>query len=124
MNVCDKCFADLEIKQFIVSASKVQGKCDCCGEDGSTVDVNEILDFFTEFVKIFKYNELGGKPLIELIQEDWDIFSSNGVGSRFFSSADVSIILDLSMGLSLSHISFDPMLPVSYIDEITESVSF
>lgn len=123
MNVCDKCFADLEIKQFINSTSKNQGRCDCCDDEGYTVDVNEILDFFAEFITIFKYN-MDGKPLLEIIQEDWNIFSSNSVGSKFFKSADVSIVLDLSMGLSISNISFDPMLPVSYIDDITESVSF
>jgi len=122
MNVCDKCFADLEIKQFIVSTSKVQGKCDCCGEDGHTVDVNEILDFFTEFITIFKYDNIGGRPLVEIIQEDWSIFSSIDAGTKFLSSSDVLTSLASVKAVSLPSSKFDPMIPVTYVDEISESV--
>lgn len=123
MNVCDKCFTDLEIKQFIITTSKIQGSCDCCGQDGAILDVDEILDFFAEFITIFKYN-IEGKPLVELIQEDWNIFSSIDTGQSFFSSNDILDSLKLITDVSFSESVFDPMIPVSYTDEITDSVSF
>jgi hypothetical protein len=124
MNVCDKCFADLEIKQFIISTSKNQGRCDCCDENGALIDVRELLDFFTEFITIFKENNVDGRSLVELIQEDWFIFSSIDTGTKFFSSFDVLTSLASIAGVSLPGLKLDPMIRVTYVDEISESVSY
>lgn len=124
MKVCDCCFHDEEIKRFITSMSTEFGICECCSEEGNLIDVNEILDFFSEFISIFKHDEVEGKPLIEIIQNDWDIFSSVDIGEKIFSDSAVSIVLDLDMGLAFSGLAFSPNIPVSYVDEILESVSF
>lgn len=124
MKVCDCCFRDDEIKQFIVSTSTEHGICECCSEDGNLIDVNEILDFLSEFISIFKNDEVEGKPLIDLIQEDWDIFFSSETGIKILSDAGVLIALELAIGLTLSGSGFNPKISVSYVDEIVESVSF
>ena len=108
MKVCDCCFHDEEIKRFITSTSNEYGTCECCSEEGNLIDVNEILDFFSEFISIFKHDEVEGKPLIEIIQNDWGIFSSVEVGEKIFSDSAVSIVLDLDMGLALSESTFSP----------------
>lgn len=124
MKVCDQCFNDDEIKQFIVATSTLHGVCECCSKEGNLIDVNEIMDFFSEFISIFKHDDVNGEPLIDVIQNDWGIFSSVDIGKKILSDAAVSIVLDLDMGLALSVSSFSPDIPVSYIDEIVESVSF
>lgn len=124
MKVCDQCFNDNEIKQFIVATSTEYGACECCSKEGDLIDVNVILDFFLEFLSIFKHDEVEGKPLIEVIQNDWNIFSSVSTGAKILSDAADSIVLDLDTGLALSEVAFSPNIPVLYVDDIDESVSF
>ena len=124
MKVCDCCFRDEEIRQFIVSTSTEHGLCECCSKEGNLIEVNEILDFFLEFISIFKHDEVEGKPLIDVIQEEWGIFSSSEIGTKILSDIEFSIALDLEMNLVFKSPGFTPQIPVSYIDEIVESVSF
>lgn len=124
MKVCDKCFNDDEIKQFILSKSNQKGICDCCTQKGELIEIDELLDFFLEFVSIFQYDEFNGRPLIEIIQQDWDIFSSHEIGTKIFSDFNFSIALELEMGLGISENGFSPRILVSYIDEIIDSISF
>lgn len=123
MKVCEKCFDDIEIKQFIHSVSTQTGKCECCSETGAIIDVVEILDFFSEFVKIFKFDKQG-TPLIELIQEDWKIFSSIETGTQFLSIKEVSESIKSLLEIISANFALNAEIPVSYIDEINESVSF
>ena len=123
MKVCEKCFDDLEIKKFIHSVSTQTGKCGCCSETGTIIDVVEIMDFFSEFVKIFKFDKQG-TPLIEIIQENWRIFSSTETGILFLSDNEVSESIKSSLKNDFVDFVFNAEIPVSYIDEINESVSF
>lgn len=124
MKVCDQCFNDDEIKRFIIASSIEQGTCECCSNSGSLININELLDFFLEFVSIFTHDDLNGKPLIEIIQEDWDIFSSHLVGSKILSGIDFSSAKGLDQDLLLPSNGLEFQMPVSYIDEIVESISF
>jgi len=115
MKVCDKCFNDIELKHYIVSNSDEKGKCDYCSEgiNSPLLEVGELLDFFAEFISIFKFDD-DGIPLIELIQKDWDLFSGKSTGH--------DILLDVLATL-YSSIS-NPQDNVNYIDEIIESTSY
>jgi hypothetical protein len=124
MKVCDQCFNDDEIKRFIIAFSIEQGACECCSNSGSLININELLDFFLEFVSIFTHDDLNGKPLIEIIQEDWDIFSSHLVGSKILSEIDFSSAKGLDQDLLLPSNGLEFQMPVSYIDEIVEILSF
>lgn len=115
MKVCVNCFNDTEIKQFIVSNSNEEGKCDYC-DDGSNsllIEIGELLDFFAEFIKIFK-SSATGIPLAQKIQNEWNLFS--GV-------ATCNIILsDILLALKSPFINTD--ITVDYIDDIIECSSY
>ena len=124
MRVCDQCFNDDEIKRFILSESNHEGTCDCCDQNGHLVEIAELLDFFLEFVSIFKLDEFGGRPLINIVQEDWDIFSSHKIANKILSEIDFSSAKGLNQELFSASNGFDLQVSVSYIDEIVESILF
>jgi len=115
MKVCIHCFNDLELKRFIASYSDEQGLCDYCrdGSETELLDIEELLDFFAEFFEIFK-EDIHGTTLLELIQNDWNLFSdkpeSNDVLSDLISILGTSIM--------------NSRTKVGYIDEIKECASY
>ncbi len=115
MHVCSSCFNDDELKRFIESDSSLKGICDFCDNktESEIIKLDELLDFFEELLNIFEKNE-EGKPLIELINEDWDLFSSNDVGSKILAS----LFLPLKSKFS------NPNQNVTYTNEIIECTSF
>ncbi len=124
MNVCDQCFNDNEIKQFIVATSAVHGVCECCSKEGHLIEIAELLDFFLEFVSIFKHDESGERSLIEIIQEDWGIFTSPEIGTKVLSGIDFSTAIGIDYDLLLASNGLNMQIPVSYIDEIVGIISF
>lgn len=115
MKVCVHCFNDLEIKQFIISNSTENGSCDFCDEacNSALIEVGELLDFFAEFIQLFKLSATG-LPLSQLIQKDWNLFSSEIVCNNILST----ILLSLESPISNCHDTVD------YTDEIVECSSY
>lgn len=115
MKVCVHCFNDLEIKQFIVSNSNEKGKCDYCEDGSSTVliEIGELLDFFAEFIKIFKYSATG-IPLAQKIQKEWNLFSGEATCNNILS--------DILLALKSPIINSD--ITVDYTDDIIECSSY
>lgn len=113
MKLCDCCFADVEIKQYIVSESQEKGICEYCSESGSLLEVGELLDFFKQFLSVFEESE-DGKPLNSVVQNDWKIFSNNQVCNDILSDVLCTCggIIDSSEAL------------VSYNHDIMECVEF
>ncbi len=114
-NVCDLCFNDIELKQFISSNSKKIGICDYCHSEHEShlIDIKEILDFFVEFISIFK-PVAKGKTLLDLVQSDWNIFSKDSVCRDILADTLLEIKSPILTTLQ----------SVEYIDEITECVSY
>ena len=114
MRICVNCFNDLELKQFIISNSNEKGQCDYCSEGiySELLEVGELLDFFAEFIGIFELDE-NGKPLVELIQSDWNLFSGKA------ECHDILSDILLAINSSIPH----PQECVSYIPEINENIS-
>jgi RES domain-containing protein len=114
MKVCVHCFNDIELKQFIKVNSNETGLCDYCSNDkySDLLDISELLDFFAEFVNIFKHDS-SGKPLVGLIQSDWNLFSGEIECNDILSD----ILLTLNS-------PFKPQENVNYIDEIIDCVSY
>lgn len=114
MKVCVHCFNDLELQQFIKVNSTEKGKCDYCsdGLNSELIEIGELLDFFAEFIGIFKYDSQGAS-LVNLIQTDWNLFSDKIVSNNILSD----ILLALNSSLS-------PYITVSYINEIAECTSY
>ena len=115
MKVCSSCFNDVEIKEYITAKSIEKGKCDYClnGSHSDLLDIGELLDFFAEFIDIFKLDE-EGESLSELIKKDWNIFS--GQNKRRDVLADILLALSSDITRATEK--------VSYIDEIIECTSF
>lgn len=115
MKVCTNCFNDFELKSFIESNSCENGRCDyCAGEQDSVLlDIEELLDFFAEFIEVFE-EKSDGKPLIQLIKEDWDLFSGNTSANRILS--DILNFIKSSIS--------SPQILVTYIKEIIECTSY
>jgi hypothetical protein len=124
MKVCDCCFKDEEIKGYIVSISIEKGICECCSEESNLIELTQLKDFFSEFLSVFKYDEINGIPLTDLIESDWDIFASKVAGYIILSDIDIEIALSYEPGLTLLENPINPNIKVSYIDEIDESILF
>ena len=115
MKVCIHCFNDLELRQFIVSNSVEKGKCDYCSDDVNSelLEIEELLDFFAEFIEIFK-EVSNGIPLVELIHKDWSLFAGEPKNQDVLS--DILVALNSSFANS--------RVAVGYNDEITECISY
>ena len=114
MKVCPCCFNDVELKRFIASNSLENGKCDYCdGINSELIEVGVLQDFFSDFIGIFK-EEKDGKPLVDLINTDWNLFSGKA------EEYDILSDLLVATGSSISN----PNKKVNYIDEIIECISF
>jgi len=115
MKVCAYCFNDEELKQYIITNSHEKGKCDYCSEGISTelIEVGELLDFFAEYIGIFK-KDATGISLTELIQKDWNLFSGE---------AECKDILS-DILLALNGAIINPQDKVSYVNEIVESTLY
>jgi hypothetical protein len=114
MKVCVNCFNDLELKQFIFTNSHEKGKCDYCSSKNSELlQIDELLDFFAEFIQIFKL-DTNGIPLVELIQKDWYLFTSETDCQNILSD----ILLSLKSSFT------NTLETVSYSDDIIECTSY
>ena len=115
MKVCVHCFNDIELKQYIISNSTEKGECDYCKNETNSelLDTVELLDFFSEFISIFKLDP-SGLPLVSIIQNDWNLFS--------YETDFQSILADILS--SIKYQFLDPLAQVSYIDDIIECTSY
>ncbi|MGE0076271.1 MAG: RES domain-containing protein [Bacteroidales bacterium] len=114
MKVCVHCFNDIELKQFIQVEATEKGRCDYCsnGEEAELVLIDELLDFFSEFINIFKLDDRG-ISLNQLIQKDWELFSVHTNIDKILST----ILKEINSPLTFSD-------KVTYIDEIVECISY
>ena len=115
MKICINCFNDIEIIQYIQTNFTIEGECDYChdGLHSKLIDINELLDFFAEFISIFQISPTG-VPLFDLIQNDWNLFSNNA-GSRLLLD-DILTSLDAPF--------HEANTLVSYTNEIIECVAY
>ncbi|MDR3704299.1 MAG: RES family NAD+ phosphorylase [Paludibacteraceae bacterium] len=118
MKVCDKCFNDIEIKQYIISTSKEIGKCDCCSESSSLIDIEELLDFFSSFLSIFAPKE-NGYSLIKLIQEEWKVFENEKAGLIILQ--EVFPKMDFPKD---EFGNYNSTIKVDYVEEISQCVNY
>lgn len=115
MNVCSNCFNDNDLKRFIESNSSSRGNCNFCEikVDSELISIDELLDFFAEFLNSFEESD-DGIPLLELINNDWGLFANEDKGHN--------ILLEV---LSKVGSKIDvPTKNVVYEHDIIESTSF
>ncbi len=114
MQVCSNCFNDIEIRSQIDSLSSETGNCKYCKSTSvKLIDVSELLDFFVEFFDVFEEDSTG-IPLAEILNHDWNLFSTNAVADILVK--DLLILID-------HHIK-TPTTKVKYISEIIDNVGY
>lgn len=104
MNICANCFNDEEIKQFIATSSTSIANCDCCGKRSEIIDLSELSDFFIEFLGLF-IKDNNGCGLVQLIQKDWNIFSSDICARNILSTIIDSEQIEFSIDDNVSYSS-------------------
>lgn len=111
--VCKDCFADKELKGFILSQGHIRD-CDCCkNKEIETIAIEELLDFFKELFDNFKVYPKGAS-LLSSIQGNWSLFSNLECGRK---------ILNFTLDKIGSAISNSEEL-VDFSDDILENVNY
>lgn len=105
MKCCSNCFEDLNLI-ILINEKSERGNCDYCdSEDELIIDVSELTEEFNKLMKYYAVTEPYedyhpeihddptefGDILINLINEDWNIFSKELVGT----GVDESLLLDI-----------------------------
>jgi hypothetical protein len=75
MKIFACCFNDEEIKQFIITSAKETDKCPYCESKSEYIKIEELLDFFLDFLSVF-IKDSGGIPFSNIIEKDWGLFAS------------------------------------------------
>ncbi len=73
MRVCAECFDDQELKDFIGLHEECCKPCEGCGSSCVSIDIEEIEDFLTSYLRAFQQCEDGDK-LLDLMQK-WRVCS-------------------------------------------------
>lgn len=112
MKVCSNCFADKELKGFILSSTE-KGDCKVCESNNQQLlDISELFDFFQELIDNFQVTE-SGVPLCTKIQRHWIFFSTHSVANKIlnFVLPQISTVITSSTVL------------VDYTNDIIENYS-
>lgn len=111
--VCDNCFSDRELKAFIYSEGKV-GNCDCCeSKESNIIKIDELLDFFNVLLNNFEHADKG-TGLMALLQEEWNFFTNETIGSTILNSVLEKINTSIK----------DPNDKIVYAADIQENISY
>jgi len=97
MEICPNCFADRELKGFILSSKRI-GDCEIC--DSSKVcliDIVELIDFFQELLDNFRLAE-EGESFKSKIHANWNFFSSSDIATKILDE----VLPKLSTNISSS----------------------
>ncbi len=123
MKVCPNCFADKELKGFIMSSLNV-GDCKVC--DSSNVpllEITELLDFFQEVVENFRLS-VGGKSLTSKIQGNWSLFASHSTAANILNNLLPKLSTDISSSEELVDYNDDIIENYKYWDALKEELKW
>lgn len=81
--LCEHCFEDKELKAYCNSSKEI-GTCSFTKKDEVPItELSELISFFSSILRLFEEdNNEGGKSLIEILGNDWNLFSSEKVGTQ------------------------------------------
>ena len=73
---CPECFDDRELRDHLFpSLGPSHGTCDFCGTaDTQLVEPGKLANYFEPLVYVYELSE-DGKPLVEWMKDDWQLFS-------------------------------------------------
>lgn len=84
MLVAGSCFRDEEMRRSVVMNTVGRGTCEVSGEIDDLIELEYFYDFFDEALSLFE-PVTSGSPLIKIIQEDWNLFSSDSFGEAILN---------------------------------------
>ncbi|MEQ6122096.1 RES domain-containing protein [Reichenbachiella sp. MALMAid0571] len=125
MLVCKNCFSDeeLELIGFIQSSGK-KGDCEVCNSRGvSTLELEELLDFFQELLNNFQLSK-NGTSLKSKIQENWNFFSSPQNASKILNKVAQNLNSEITSADDLVDYTEDIIQNGSYWDTLKESIKW
>lgn len=82
MKCCSSCFNDWYLKEEVVLKSNTKGRCEFCRTAHvSLIDTSEFQDGFEMVCSIYNIAE-DGKSLLDLLNDDWQIFAKDNAHAR------------------------------------------
>ncbi len=88
---CANCFAHNWLKEFILDNNRDKGDCDYCGAEGMRIiEVSDLYDPFYNLMSLYMRQSEAlwivdlsphGEPVLDLIQEDYEVFDDDLVAS-------------------------------------------
>lgn len=111
MLVAGICFRDEEMRRSVSMNTVGVGTCEVSGTEDELIELEFFYDFFDEALSFFTPDPYG-LPLIEIIQEEWHLFTYNTYGE-----------LILNRACSDLGVPFSAKSTVSYTDDIKKRVS-
>lgn len=79
--VCPECFAHPWLREYVADESTRRGQCPSCDcRNQSLIPVVKLYDSFHNLISSYTpadefYPTQSGRPIVELIQDDWNVFS-------------------------------------------------
>ena len=121
--VCVNCFADGELKGFILS-QQTRGLCDCCQEkEVEIVAIEELIGFFKELFENFEVHE-EGSSLLYLIQSNWNFFKDFERGHKIITQVLAKMNSPLNNPEALVNFSTEILDNVQYWFQLKEDLKW
>lgn len=96
MLICKHCFLDAEIQSEVEANATSEGACDVCHKQGKVIDSSEFADFFEALLSLFERSD-AGKPIAEMVQDEWHLFADNHVAEVLLGE----VLQSSSLGFSI-----------------------
>lgn len=96
MLICKHCFLDAEMQSEVEANATSEGACDVCHKQGKVIDSSEFADFFEALLSLFERSD-AGKPVAEMVQDEWHLFADNHVAEVLLDEALQSSSLGFSI---------------------------
>ena len=87
MRVCENCFSNDEIRNYIRELDGEESVCECCGTKCRTVDLEELYDFLSSLDYLYEKSEGSTDSFVDRICTDWDIFASKESAGKILEAA-------------------------------------
>lgn len=110
MLVAGHCFRDEEMRRSVSMNTVGVGTCEVSGKEEELIELEFFYDFFDEALSLFTLDSMG-IPLLEIIQEEWHLFTSYPYGELILNR----VCSDLGA-------PFTALSVVSYTDDIKRRI--
>lgn len=79
MKCCANCIGDSHLRDEVFETTGTTGNCDYCGSSGiATLSPSDLEEQFETLLLCYSLDD-NGRPLVELLREDWSMFVDSGM---------------------------------------------